>query len=100
MEILKFSLFGLMFAILLSGNIARADEHGLFQQAISLSKQGDWKQAAELFQQVASAQPDWPEPKNNLAVALLKLGQVEQARQILEQAVTSQASFKVAQENI
>ena len=99
MEIIKFSLFGLMFAILLSGNIARADEHGLFQQAISLSKQGDWKQAAELFQQVASAQPDWPEPKNNLAVALLKLGQVEQARQILEQAVTSQASFKVAQEN-
>lgn len=99
MEITRFSLFTIVFALLLSGIVVAADVHDQFQQAISLSKQGNWKQAAKLFQQVASEQPEWPEPKNNLAVALLKLGQVEQARQILEQAVISQPSFKVAQGN-
>ncbi|MCW8957001.1 MAG: tetratricopeptide repeat protein [Gammaproteobacteria bacterium] len=99
MEIIRFSFFGLMFVLLLSATVVSADARDQFQQAVSLSKQGDWKQAVKLFQQVASEQPDWPEPKNNLAVALLKLGQVEQARQTLEQAVISQASFKVAQAN-
>ena len=94
MEIIRFSLFTMVFALLLSGIVVAADVHDQFQQAISLSKQGDWKQAAKLFQQVASEQPEWPEPKNNLAVALLKLGQVEQARQVLEQAVTSQPKFQ------
>lgn len=88
-----------MLALLLTGTGVSADARNQFQQAVSLSKQGDWKQAAELFRQVASEQPNWPEPKNNLAIALLKLGQLEQARETLEQAVTSQPSFKVAQGN-
>lgn len=95
----RFSMFSMVLAILLSGAAVAMDVHNQFQQALVLSKQGDWKQAAKLFQQLASEQPDWPEPKNNLAVALLKLGQLEQARQNLELAVTSQSSFKVAQDN-
>jgi len=99
MENIRFSVFAIVLAMLLSGTALASDMHRQFQQALSLSKQGEWQQAADLFQQVAKEQPDWPEPKNNLAVALLKLGQAEQARQSLELAVTSQSSFKVAQDN-
>ncbi|MFW2374499.1 MAG: tetratricopeptide repeat protein [Gammaproteobacteria bacterium] len=95
----RFSVFGMVMAMLLSATALAADLHIQFEQALSLSKQGEWQQAAELFQQLAKQQPDWPEPKNNLAVALLNLGQLEQARQSLELAVTSQSSFKVAQDN-
>ena len=52
-----------------------------------------------MFRDIAQRQPSWPEPKNNLAVAMLKMGQVEQAQQALEEAVTSQLSFKTAQDN-
>lgn len=99
MGMIRIVLTPLMLALLLTGTAASADAYDQFQQAVKLSKQGEWTQAAELFQWVASEQSDWPEPKNNLAVVLLKLGQVEQARLALEQAIISQTSFKVAQLN-
>ena len=75
------------------------DDRQLFTQAVALSAQGKWSEAATLFQQISQRQPAWPESKNNLAVALLQLGQLEQAQRALDAAVTAQASFKTAQQN-
>jgi len=71
----------------------------LFDQAVSMSVNGDWLAAEKLFRQVSLIHPEWPEPKNNLAIVLLKLDKVEQAQQAIESAVISLPSFKVAQEN-
>jgi tetratricopeptide (TPR) repeat protein len=75
------------------------DDRSLFQQAVALSQQGEWAQAAQMYSAIATRHPAWPEPKNNLAVALLKLGNMEQAQQALEDAVGSQPSFRTAQDN-
>lgn len=75
------------------------EDESRFKQAVQLTEQGHWSQAADIFQAIAQNNPTWPEPKNNLAIALLKMGQIEQARQALEDAVISLPSFKVAQEN-
>lgn len=91
------------FAWALSFAVAEAkdirEDESRFKQAVLLTEQGQWSQAADLFQSIAQNNPTWPEPKNNLAIALLKMGQIEQARQALEDAVISLPSFKVAQEN-
>lgn len=72
---------------------------GLFQQAVKLSADGKWSNAEKIFRAVAKRNPSWPEPKNNLAVALHETGKLEQAQQALEDAVTSLPSFKIAQAN-
>ena len=77
----------------------KQDGRALFAKAVSLSVDGDWLAAEKLFQKIVLSHPEWPEPKNNLAVAQLKLGKVEKAQASLEDAVTSLPSFKVAQEN-
>lgn len=71
----------------------------LFEQAILMSAEGDWFNAEKIFRDVALRNPQWPEPKNNLAIALFKLGNLEQARKALDEAVISLPNFKVAQEN-
>lgn len=75
------------------------DDHRLFAQAVQLGEKGQWQQASEMFSAIASRHPEWPEPKNNLAVAMLKLGKLNEAQQALEAAVTSQPSFRTAQAN-
>ena len=76
-----------------------SDDSELFEQGVLMSKDGDWINAEKIFRDVSLRNPGWPEPKNNLAIALYNLGKLEQARQALDDAVTSQPSFKVAQEN-
>jgi len=71
----------------------------LFNQAVAMSVNEDWLVAEKIFRQLSLTHPEWPEPKNNLAIVLLKLGKVEQAQQAIESAVISLPSFKVAQEN-
>jgi len=75
------------------------DDSLLFKQAVNLAKQERWSDAAKLFNEIASRNPGWPEPKNNLGIALFELGKIEQAQQALEEAVVSLPSFKVAQSN-
>ncbi|HEY9051357.1 MAG TPA: tetratricopeptide repeat protein [Gammaproteobacteria bacterium] len=75
------------------------NDRQLFSQAINMTSQGKWSEAAGLFQQIAQRNPAWPEPKNNLAVAMLQLGKLEQAQQALDEAVSSQSSFKTAHTN-
>lgn len=84
---------------MLSSQSALADDRELFNRALGLSKQGQWQQAADLFAQVAGRNPQWPEPKNNLAVSLLNLGKITEAQQALDAAVVSRSSFSVAQAN-
>lgn len=75
------------------------NERGLFQQGIQMSADGNWTNAEKIFRGIAERNPSWPEPKNNLAVALYKSGKLEQSNQAFEDAVTSLPSFKVAQLN-
>lgn len=85
--------------IAVAKDAAPVDDYQQFKQAVTLSQQGSWQQAAEIFAAIAERNPSWPEPKNNLAVSQLNMGQVEQAKHALESAVTSLPSFKTAQDN-
>lgn len=78
---------------------SNGNDRQLFSQALGLSSKGQWSEAASLFQKIAQQNPAWPEPKNNLAVALLHMGKLEQAQQALDDAVSSQDSFKTAHAN-
>ena len=92
----------LVFSLLLSSLLALsaiADDRDEFNRALNFSKQGQWQQAAELYAQLARNNPQWPEPKNNLAVSLLNLGKINEAQQALDAAVVSRNSFSVAQTN-
>lgn len=75
-----------------------ADE-ALFAKAVSLSEQQQWAEAESIYRELLKSHPQWPEPKNNLAIVLLKTGRLEQAKQMLEQAVVSSPSYRVAQAN-
>jgi tetratricopeptide (TPR) repeat protein len=78
---------------------AGGDDRSLFDHAVQLSQQGEWSEAANLFRGIADRNPAWPEPKNNLAVAMLQMGQLDKAQQALEDAVSSLPSFRTAQDN-
>lgn len=70
-----------------------------FEQAITLMHQQQWSQAAALFKQIIQQQAESVAARNNLAIALLKEGDADGARQALEQAVTALPEFKIAQQN-
>jgi len=76
-----------------------SSDEALFAKAVSLSEQQQWAEAESLYRALLKARPQWPEPKNNLAIVLLKTGRLEQAKQMLEQAVVSSPSYRVAQTN-
>jgi tetratricopeptide (TPR) repeat protein len=94
-----FGLFLLSSPLLNSVAKTQVSDSVLFKHAVNLTEQGRWSDAAILFKDIASRNPTWPEPKNNLAIALFKLGKIEKAQQALEDAVISLPSFKVAQSN-
>ena len=77
----------------------KPDDRELFSQAVKLTIAEEWLAAEKLFKQISLSHPEWPEPKNNLAIVQLKLGKIEQAQLAIEEAVISLPSFKVAQEN-
>lgn len=74
-------------------------DEALFARAVSLSEQQQWTEAETIYRALLKSRPQWPEPKNNLAIVLLKTGRLEQAKQMLEQAVVSSPSYRVAQAN-
>ena len=97
--LIKFLFCLLLLPALTDAQQAPVDDLLLFKHAVSLTEKGRWSDAAILFKDIASRNPTWPEPKNDLAIALFKLGKIEQAQQALEDAVVSLPSFKVAQLN-
>lgn len=76
-----------------------AADETLFARAVSLSEKQQWAEAESIYRDLLESRPQWPEPKNNLAIVLLKTGRLEQAKQMLEQAVVSSPSYRVAQNN-
>lgn len=89
-------------AMAVAADTAQAEplsDEALFARAVSLSEQQQWGEAETLYRALLKSRPQWPEPKNNLAIVLLKTGRLEQAKQMLEQAVVSSPSYRVAQTN-
>jgi len=71
----------------------------LFAQAYELSVQQQWPAAESIYRDLLERNKDWPEPKNNLAILLLKTNRIDEARLMLEEAVVSTPSYSVAQKN-
>jgi len=78
--------------------IIEADKE-LFAKAVKLSGQGLWLKAEPVYRDLIKRNKDWPEPKNNLAIVLLKTDRMDEAKLMFEQAVTSSPSFRIAQKN-
>jgi tetratricopeptide (TPR) repeat protein len=96
---IRLTHFFSLFLCCLMPLVAVANDRDLFNRALGLSKQGQWQQAADIYLQLASKNPQWPEPKNNLAVSYLNLGKITEAQKALDAAVVSRNSFSVAQNN-
>lgn len=71
----------------------------LFAQAVELSLQQQWVQAESIYRDLLTRRPQWPEPKNNLAILLLQTSRLNEAKEMLEQAVVSSPSYRIAQHN-
>jgi len=71
----------------------------LFAQALELSVQQQWPAAESIYRDLLERNKEWPEPKNNLAILLLKTNRIDEARLMLEEAVVSSPSYRIAQKN-
>ena len=76
-----------------------AADKQLFLKAVKLSEQGKLKDAELVYLDLIKRNESWPEPKNNLAIILLKTERMTKAKEMLEQAVNSSHSYRVAQDN-
>jgi tetratricopeptide (TPR) repeat protein len=104
-------LFGLLTGILLMPctvqaiatdvpDVASVDQDKLlFAQAHELSVQQQWPAAESIYRDLLERNKEWPEPKNNLAILLLKTNRIDEARIMLEEAVVSSPSYRIAQKN-
>ncbi|RDH84840.1 MAG: hypothetical protein DIZ80_05085 [endosymbiont of Galathealinum brachiosum] len=71
----------------------------LFEKAVSLYSQQQWVQAETIYRDLLKRNQQWPEPGNNLAILLLKTGRIDEAKKILEQAVSGSPGYRVTQNN-
>ena len=71
----------------------------LFAQALELSVAKQWLAAEPIYRDLVKRNKEWPEPKNNLAILLLKTNRLEEAKSMLEEAVSSSPSYRIAQKN-
>jgi len=71
----------------------------LFAQAHELSVQQQWPAAESIYRDLLKRNKEWPEPKNNLAILLLNTNRIDEARKMLEEAVVSSPSYRIAQKN-
>lgn len=71
----------------------------LFARALELSSQSQWAQVESIYRELLERNTNWPEPKNNLAILLFKTNRLDEAKQMLEQAVISSPSYRIAQNN-
>ena len=71
----------------------------LFHKAVKLSEQGQLEEAELVYLDLIKRNESWPEPKNNLAIILLKTERMAEAKVMLEQAISSSPSYRVAQNN-
>jgi len=69
-------------------------------QAQSLGKLNKHKQAIKLYQAVLEARPDMPEVYNNLASLYARQGELEVARQTLENGIATNKQYQTLYENL
>jgi len=103
---LIFILFGFTAMLFSTGVLADVaalqkvnDDEILFEQAVELSLQSQWAQAEVIYRELIERNESWPEPRNNLAIILLKTNRVKEAKELFEQAVSSSPSYKTTQQN-
>lgn len=102
-----FQRFSLASLLLLFLNVAFAsvdeqqlsNDRQLFSRAVEYSLNGEWSSAENIYRDLMARYDDWPEPRNNLAILLFKTNRVNEAREMLEQAVTTTSSYRIAQNN-
>ena len=76
------------------------DARLLYQRGVALSALGRTDEAISVFRQITVSNPELPGPYNNLAVAYAAQGDLEQARQALEQAVRLAPGYVTAWRNL
>lgn len=76
------------------------DVRALFLRAIALARLSRSKEAIAAYQQLIKAQPELPEPYNNLAVLYAREGNYQAAEQVLQAAIKTHPSYATAHENL
>lgn len=71
-----------------------------FLRGVALSELGRNTDAIRAFEQLIEANPEMPEPYNNLAVLHAQQGDLEQAKQALELAIRTKPDYAIAYENL
>jgi len=104
----KFFYVFIFLSIALLSTVAMADvnenqfkksDEKLFAQAVSFSSQKQWSQAEPIYRDLLKRNKQWPELGNNLAVLLLNTNRIDEAKELLEQAVSSSPSYRITQQN-
>ncbi len=71
-----------------------------FMKAVSLETLGRTDEAVRELRGIIAAFPEIPEPYNNLAVIEAKLGQLEEAEELLHKALLINPEFALARKNL
>ncbi|MEX2523662.1 MAG: tetratricopeptide repeat protein [Gammaproteobacteria bacterium] len=77
-----------------------ADVNYQFMKGLILTRLNRLEQAADVFTGITESHPELPEPYNNLAVIYAALGDLDKARQALQEAINTHPSYATAHENI
>lgn len=90
-------------ALRLTNNELRRDEADVnfqFMKGLILIRQNRLEEAVDVFTGITDSHPELPEPYNNLAVIYAALGDLDKARQALQEAINTHPSYATAHENI
>ena len=71
-----------------------------FLYGVIVAERGRTQEAIDVFQQLTEDFPELPEPYNNLAVMFAAAGDLDKARNALENAVRALPGYALAQENL
>lgn len=71
-----------------------------FMKGLILTRLNRLEQAVDVFTGITESHPELPEPYNNLAVIHAALGDLDKARQALQEAINTHPSYATAHENI
>lgn len=71
-----------------------------FLQGVALMDLGRDVQALEIFQQLHQAYPELPEPLNNIGLLQARAGQLDSARQTLQEALRADPQHRAARANL
>ncbi|WP_241685342.1 tetratricopeptide repeat protein [Taylorella asinigenitalis] len=78
----------------------QVDVQLIFLEGRVYERQNNLKKSLETYRNMTQSYPELPEPWNNIAVIQLRLGLLEEAKQSLEQAISINPNYGVAQKNL